>query len=193
MSDDRPEREKYARASLREQWADEVRKFLGSTPLVALVVALFGGWLVLQLTKPQIVRVPEVHAGDCLYIRAADADPDLHPIGTESGALLALFEQSAERAPCDASHSHEVADAWQLEGAAGAAYPGRSQLTLAQAARCEAAFEGHVGHPVQGSTLRLTTGVPTERAWEAGIRTAVCLVSNADDTFLDAPARGSSR
>jgi hypothetical protein len=193
MPDDRRERDKYRRASLREQWGDELRKFLGSTPLVALVVALVGGWLVLQLTRPQVLRVPEVRAGDCLYIRAADADPDLHPIGTESAALLALFEQSAERAPCDASHSHEVADAWQLEGAAGAAYPGRTQLRLAQEARCASAFETHVGHAVDGSTLRLTTGVPTQRAWAAGIRAAVCLVSNADDTFLASPARGSSR
>ena len=193
MPDDRPERDKYRRASLREQWGDELRKFLGSTPLVALVVALVGGWLVLQLTRPQVLRVPEVRAGDCLYIRSADADPDLHPIGTESGILLVLFEQSAERAPCDASHSHEVADAWLLEGAAGAAGIGRSELTLAQEARCEAAFEAHVGHAVEGSTLRLTTGVPTERSWDAGIRTAVCLVSNADDTFLSAPARGAGR
>ena len=193
MPADRPEREKYGRASLREQWGDELRKFLGSTPLVALVVALFGGWLVLQLTKPQVLRVSEVRAGDCLYIRSADADPDLHPIGTESGILLTLFEQSAERAACDQSHSHEVADVWLLEGAAGAAYPGRSELTLAQEARCEAAFETHVGHAVEGSTLRLTTGVPTELAWDAGIRTAVCLVSNADDTFLAAPARGAAR
>jgi hypothetical protein len=193
MPDDLRERDKYRRASLREQWGEELHKFLGSTPLVALVVALAGGWLVLQLTKPQVIRVPEVRAGDCLYIRAADADPGLHPIGTESGVLLALFEQSAERAPCDASHSHEVADAWQLEGAAGAAYPGRSQLTLAQEARCGSAFETHVGHAVDGSTLRLTTGVPTRRGWAAGIRAAVCLVSNADDTFLSSPARGSSR
>ena len=193
MPDDRRERDKYGRASLREQLGDELRLFLGSTALVALVVALFGGWLVLQLTKPEVIRVPEVRAGDCLYIRAADADPDLSPIGTESGTLLVLFEQSAERAPCDASHSHEVADAWQLDGPSGAAYPGRSELTLAQEGRCEAAFETHVGHAVDGSTLRLTTGVPTERVWDAGIRTAVCLVSNADETFLASPARGSNR
>ena len=193
MPDDRRERDKYRRASLREQWGEELRMFLGSTPLVALVVALVGGWLVLQLTRPQVVRVADVRPGDCLYIRAADADPDLHPIGTESGILLALFEQSAERASCDASHSHEVADAWRLDGPAGATYPGRSELTLAQQARCEAAFETHVGHGVDGSTLRLTTGVPTERSWDAGIRSAVCLVSNADDTFLASPARGSGR
>jgi hypothetical protein len=193
MPDDRRERDKYGRASLREQLGDELRLFLGSTALVALVVALFGGWLVLQLTKPQAIRVPAVSAGDCLYIRTADADPDLHPIGTESAILLVLFEQSAERAPCDSSHSHEVADAWQLDGPAGAAYPGRTELTRAQEARCEAAFEAHVGHPVEGSTLRLTTGVPTERSWDAGIRAAVCLVSNADETFLASPARGSSR
>jgi hypothetical protein len=193
MPDDRPERERYRRATLREQWGDELRGFLGSTQMVALVVALLGGWLVLQLTRPAIIRVAEARPGDCLYIRTADADPDGRPIGSESGALLVLFEQSAERAACDASHSHEVADAWRLEGDAGAPYPGRSELTLAQQARCEAAFEAHVGRPVEGSSLQLTTGVPTERAWNAGVRTAVCLVSNADGSFLSSPARSSRR
>jgi hypothetical protein len=196
MPDDRRERDKYRRASLREQWGDELRAFLGSTPLVVLVAVLVGGWLVLQFTRPQIIRVSEVRPGDCLYIRAADADVDPgggRAIGTEGQVLLALFEQSAERAPCDASHSHEVADAWQLDAPAGAAYPGAATIVAEQQARCEAAFEAHVGHPVKASTLALTTGVPTERAWNAGIRSVVCLVSNADGSFLAGSARGSRR
>ena len=196
MPDDRREREKYGRATLAEQVGDELRTFLGNTPLVALVAALLGGWLVLQVTRPQVVRVTELRSGDCLYIRSADAElvgQRGRPIGSEGGVLLALFEQSAERAGCDASHSHEVADAWQLEGVAGAPYPGLRQLAAGQQARCEAAFEAHVGRPADGSTLQLSTGVPTERAWEAGIRTAVCLVANADGTFLSGPAGGSGR
>ena len=57
MPDDRRERDKYRRASLREQWGDELRAFLGSTPLVVLVAVLVGGWLILQFTRPQIIRV----------------------------------------------------------------------------------------------------------------------------------------
>jgi hypothetical protein len=196
MPDDRRERDKYRRASLREQWGDELRAFLGSTPLVMLVAALVGGWLFLQVTRPEAVRVAEISPGDCLYIRAADADTDMgggRAIGTEGEAVRALFEQSAERAPCDGSHSHEVADAWLLDAPAGAPYPGGLPLMAEQQPRCEAAFEAHVGHPVAGSTLALTAGVPTERAWNAGSRSVVCLVSNADASFLPAAAKGSRR
>src|SRR5690242_18909480 len=103
MPDTRPERDKYRRASLREQWGDELRGFLGTTPLVVLVAALVGGWLVLQLTKPQVIRVSEVRPGDCLYIRASDANTDVagsgRAIGSDPEVLRALFEESAERAP----------------------------------------------------------------------------------------------
>ena len=198
MPDDRRERDRYRRASLREQWGDELRLFLGSTPLVVLVAALVGGWLILQFTRPQVIRVTEARPGDCLYIRASDADTALggagvRATGTEGQVIRALFEESAERAPCDGSHSHEVADAWLVDAAAGAPYPGASTLVAEQQPRCEAAFEAHVGRPVLGSTLALTAGVPTERAWNAGIRSVVCLVSNADGTFLSGPARGSGR
>jgi hypothetical protein len=196
MPDTRRERDKYRRASFREQYGDELRAFLGSTPLVVLVAALVGGWLVLQLTKPQVIRVTDIKPGDCLYIRAADADTDLgggRATGTEGEVLRALYEQSAERAPCDASHSHEVADAWLIDAPAGAPYPGGPDLVFEHQPRCEAAFEAHVGHPVSGSTLAMTAGVPTERAWDAGVRTVVCLVSNADGSFLSGPARGSAR
>jgi hypothetical protein len=196
VTDRRPERERYRRASLREQLGEELRSFLGNTPLVALAAALLGGWLILQVTRPQVVRVADVRPGDCLYIRAADADTDVpggRAIGSDGAVLIALFEQSAERAPCDGSHSHEVADAWQLDAAAGAAYPGNGGLAGEQEARCEAAFEAHVGRPSEGSSLQLTTGLPTERAWDAGVRTVVCLVSNADGSFLPGPARASRR
>lgn len=196
MPDDRRERDRYRRASLREQWADELRAFLGSTPLVLLVAALVGGWLLLEVTKPQPILVSEIRPGDCLYIRASDADTDMgggRPIGTEGEAVRALFERSVERAPCDASHSHEVADAWALDAPAGAPYPGGTVLREAHRTRCEAAFERHVGRPVAGSALALTAGVPTERAWDAGSRSVVCLVSNGDGSFLSAAAAGSRR
>jgi hypothetical protein len=46
---------------------------------------------------------------------------------------------------------------------------------------------------VTGSSLTLTTGVPTQRTWDAGIRSVACLVSNADGSFLAAQAKDSRR
>ena len=196
MHDDRPEREKYRRASIGELLGNELRAFLGSTPLVVLVAVIVGGWLILQLTEPKVIRVTDVRTGDCLYVRAADADPQGatgRPIGSDGAVITALFEHSAERASCEASHSHEVADAWILADAQGAAYPGQGVLSDRELARCQAAFERYVGRAEDGSTLALTVGIPTPPAWDAGVRNAVCLVSNRDGSFLDHLVEGSAR
>jgi hypothetical protein len=54
-------------------------------------------------------------------------------------------------------------------------------------------MEAYVGRPATGSTLALTVVVPTQEAWDAGRRAGVCLVSNADGTFMTGSARGSRR
>lgn len=196
MPDDRREREKYGRASLREQLAGEVAALLDNTPLVILITVIVGGWLVLTFTRPETLAVGELTAGDCLYIRAADADTDPgggRPIGSDAAAVDALFRSGAERAGCDASHSHEVAEAWVLDDPLVAPYPGQAALTGREQARCEAAFERHVGRASAGSTLALTVAVPPEGAWDEGARVGACLVSARDGTFLQQPAAGSLR
>jgi hypothetical protein len=195
MRDDRPEREKYRRASLAEQAGDELRAFWGYKPVVALVAFILGGWLILTLTRPQDLTVGVLQAGDCLYIRAADAnlDGDGRAIGTTSAAVDALYQDGAERAGCDASHSHEVAAAWVLEDAQVAPFPGQAALREREGARCEAAFEAHVGRPSEASAYELVFAVPPEDAWDEGARAAACLVANRDGSFLAAPARGSGR
>lgn len=196
MRDERRERDRYARASLREQLGDELRAFLGNTPLVILVVVIVGGWLVLNVTRPESVVIGQLAPGDCLYIRAADADTDTpggRAIGSDAAVVSALYDAGAERAPCDASHSHEVADAWVLEDDLVAPYPGQAELTNRERARCEAAFERHVGRAEAGSALALTIAVPPPAAWEDGARAAACLVAARDGSFLLAPAQGSNR
>jgi len=196
MRDERRERNRYARASWREQLGDELATFLGNTPLVILVVVIVGGWLVLTFTRPETVTVGQLATGDCLYIRAADADTDAptgRAIGSDGAVISALYDVGAERAPCDASHSHEVADTWALEDDLVAPYPGQSELTLRERARCEAAFERHVGRSAEGSSLALTIAVPPPGAWDEGARTGACLVAERDGSFLLEPARGSNR
>ncbi|HEX5826739.1 MAG TPA: septum formation family protein [Candidatus Limnocylindrales bacterium] len=196
MHDDRPEREKYPRASIAELLGNELRAFWSHKPLVILVAFLVGGWLVLRLSEPEYLRVGLLTQGDCVYIRSADMDTEGtggRPIGTEGATISALYGLGAQRAGCDASHSHEVALAWVLDDALVAPYPGQGTLVDRERARCEAAFEAYVGRPVEGSALDLVIAVPPPEAWDEGARAAACLVADGRGEFLQGPAAGSGR
>ncbi|HEU0245051.1 MAG TPA: septum formation family protein [Candidatus Limnocylindrales bacterium] len=196
MHDDRRERDKYPHASLAEQIGGELAALRRSPPVIALLLAIVGGWLILTVTRPQPLRVGEIRTGDCLYIHALDADTNSQtgrPIGSDGAVISALFRGGAERAGCDASHSHEVADAWVLEDSLTAAYPGQAELTVRERDRCEAAFEAYVGRPSDGSALEYTVAIPPPFAWADGARAAACLVANRDGSFLSGHAAGSGR
>ena len=105
------ERDRYARASLREQAGDLVASARRHPGLVLVMVLVLGGGVLLTLWTPAPVKVGDLQAGDCLYIHAADADTDSptgRPAGSSTAAVSALYAQGAEKAPCDGSHSHEV-------------------------------------------------------------------------------------
>ena len=123
------ERDRYARASLREQAGDLVASARRHPGAVAIIVLVLGGGVLLTLWTPAPVTVGELQAGECLYIHAADADTDSptgRPAGSSTAAVSALYSQGAEKAPCDGSHSHEVALVTVFSDPAGTAYPGRS-------------------------------------------------------------------
>ena len=149
------------------------------------------------MTRPQPFHVGEARAGDCLYIHATDADTGNNggrAIGSDGAVISALFLGGAERAACDASHSHEVADAWVLGWATdNVVLPAQGELTQREQARCEAAFAAFVGRASEGSSLALTVAVPPPGSWADGSRVAVCLVGNRDGTFLAGHAAGSAR
>jgi hypothetical protein len=190
------ERDRYGRASLREQWADELATLRMHPGVIALLVVLFGGWLVLQFTQPANVKVKDLAPGDCLYIHAADADTDSptgRPAGTSTAAVTALYDQGAERAACGASHSHEVMAVFSSGYPAGAAYPGTSALREPWVAPCTSAFTAWVGRAPEGSELEPVLAVPNENAWSAGVRTGACLVARSDGQFLGGSAKGSGR
>ena len=108
--------------------------------------------------------------------------------------ISALFLGGAERAGCDASHSHEVADAWVLDDSLVAAYPGQGELTQREQARCEAAFEAYVGRASEGLVARADgRGAAARPNGTTGSRVAVCLVGNRDGSFLSGHAAGSGR
>jgi hypothetical protein len=190
------ERDRYARASLREQAADQLAELRAHPGVVALLVVIAGGWLFFTLTKPVYVQVADLAVGDCLYIHAPDADTDSptgRPAGTASGAVAALFGQGSERAACDGSHSHEVLSVFAEAGGAGAPYPGRPTLLRSREAACTAAFTAWVGRPPEDSVLEPVLAVPDETAWGKGIRAGACLLASADGQFLPGSAKGSGR
>jgi Septum formation len=190
------ERDHYARASLREQAADLLVTLRRNPAVVVIATIVLGGWFLLSVMTPPAIRVQHLATGDCLYIHAVDADTDSptgRPAGTSTGAVTALYDAGAEKAPCDGSHSHEVVLQTVFPDAEGTAYPGASALVDRNRAACEAAFAAYVGLPSADSKLSLVVAVPTEPAWDKGVRAAPCLVGTADGQFLLAPAKGSGR
>jgi hypothetical protein len=188
------ERDRYARASFREQAGDTLKSLRRNPGITIIIVLVLGGWLFLNLATPAPVDVRDLQAGDCLYLRAADADSDTptgRPAGTSMSALEALATRGAERAPCDGSHSHEVVLQTVFPDIAGAAFPGQRVLWERSQAACEEAFEAYVGRPVEGSSLELLVYVPNEEAWANGARAAPCLVGDPNGQFLLKPAKGS--
>jgi hypothetical protein len=196
VAKDRPvrERDRYARASLREQAGDVATELRAHPGVMLLIALLVGGWLFFTLTKPAYVPVGALRAGDCLYIHAPDADTDSpggRPAGTATGAVAALYGQGSERAACDGSHSHEVLDAFEEAGDDGAPYPGRAALIRSREAACTAAFTAWVGRSPEGSVLEPVLAVPDETAWIKGTRAGACLLARADGQFIGVPAKGS--
>lgn len=188
------ERDRYPRASFREQAGDTLKSLRRNPGITIIIVLVLGGWLFLNLATPAPVNVGDLQAGDCLYLRAADADSDTpagRPAGTSTASLLALYDQGTERAPCDGSHSHEVVLQTVFPDVAGTAFPGQGTLRERNQAACEAAFEAYVGRPVDGSSLELLVAVPNEEAWTDDIRAAPCLAGDPNGQFLLKPAKGS--
>jgi hypothetical protein len=189
------ERDRYGRASIRERLGDELQALRGQPWLILVIALILGGAAILLITRPQVVRVPALAAGDCLYIHASDAkeDPPGRPIGTDTGVIAALYEAGAERASCDLSHSHEVAAVPAFEENAVAPYPGSGTLTDRIRETCAAAFTAYVGRTPDASELDLVIAVPPEPAWTDGIRLGACLVNRDDGAFMGSRAAGSGR
>jgi hypothetical protein len=190
------ERDRYRRASLREQAGGVLAELRDHPGVIAILVVVFGGWAFLRVSQPAVAGVDALATGDCLYVHATDADTDStngRATGTTSGQVASLYASGAERAGCDASHSHEVVLQVVFPDAAGAAYPGLATLTGRTAGTCRSAFEPYVGHPVDGSAFALIVAVPPEAAWAAGVRGAPCLLATNDGSFLLSHAKGSGR
>jgi hypothetical protein len=176
------ERDHYGRKDWRERVQDAVDGVRAHPRITAVVVVIVGGFALQLLLRPTYVTVHEVAPGDCLYVRAetaADDDPAAEP-------TIAAF---AERAACDASHSHEVL--WVRElGVYETPYPDDGALAGSQA-DCDRTLQERLGDEPGGDAdaagLTATVIAPSRTAWAAGARAGLCTVSRTDGGFLDRP------
>ena len=184
------ERDRYRRASLREQLAGEIGAFWGNRTLRAFALLVVGGLAILWLLTPKPVAPVELVSGDCVHLRlpgSTDIASGVPQAATTTRELTMVV--SAERASCDLSHSHEVSTTVALAGPD--AYPGWAALAEAGGGGCDAAFGAFVGRPLDESRYGTTLWVPTADAWAAGERDGICLIFNKDATYLDHRARSS--
>ena len=178
--DERREAQRYRRAPLVEQLRGAVVGFGRNRALVAIVAVIVGGFVVLRLLTPEVVPFAELAPGDCLYVRAGD--PDAGPaIGGPSSVRSRLLEAGAERAPCQLSHSHEVAGIVELPDGP---WPGETALLAVVEAPCRSTVATYVGRRPDAAQLALHVIAPDEVRWSEGLRRVACLVHRADGGFL---------
>lgn len=190
-----PERDRYQQASLGEQLGDLLGWFR-SHRFISVVLLIFAvGWLA-QIVAPQRPTGPtDLAVGDCLFAQTSDATrigPGARPIGVPVAVEAVVMVGSAERAPCDDSHGHEVSAIVPL---ADLPVPPSEDVMASLRAlvqsTCDAEFDGFVGAPAGASIYETFAAVPTEVGWQAGERTALCLVARVDGQWMSTPARGS--
>jgi hypothetical protein len=191
------ERARYGRRGVRDRLGETVDA-ARAHPLVTLVLVLFVGVVVVQRALPARSALPmDLAVGDCLYVRTTSTiefGPDARPIGDAASVSDVLLAGGAEQAPCDGSHGHEVSLTVAI--AADAPSPSRGADGLPGAddpsqRACVAAFEGYVGHPLDGSLYETFAAVPTAEQRASGITRAICLVARRDGQWLIHPARDS--
>jgi len=184
------ERDKYGRASLREQIAGELGGIWRNRSLRIGLLLIGGVVLVLLLLTPKPIVPSELVVGDCVHLRlpgSTDLGADVPQVATTTQELTLVT--AGERAPCDLSHSHEVSTTVPLEGPD--AYPGWAALAATGQDDCDAAFAAFVGSELGDSRYGTALWVPPADAWDAGERDGICVIFNKDATYLDHHARGS--
>ena len=184
------ERDRYGRASIREQLAGELRGFWANRALRTTVLIVVAGLVVLWLLTPKPVVPTELAAGDCVFLRipgSTDVASDVSPVATTTRQLTLVA--SSEAASCSLSHSHEISTTVALPDAEQ--YPGWAALAESGQDGCDAAFAAFVGRALDDSRYGTAIWVPPADAWDAGDRDGICVVFNKDATFLDHRAAGS--
>jgi len=187
------ERDRYGRASIAERIGGLWEAFRANRTAQVVVAVALGVVLALRLVSPQVMRIPDLRVGDCVYIRAGtpDVDPTGRQVGDEGAVRASLRAEGAELAACDLSHSHEVSALFTVDDPTGAPYPGEAALLERELGRCLEIFGPFVGRALEGSIYDTTVVVPGADGWSGGDRHGVCLIVLRNGRFMDGQARGS--
>jgi hypothetical protein len=192
---DMREIDRYPKATLRdrlEELVDSVRAHPFRTAALVIGVVIVGLSL---LNAPRTARLDTLAVGECLYARTSASTAvgaGGRPIGDPSEVEAVIDSGGAEYAGCGASHGHEVSAIVEL-APFGPASIGRAELRAAVQARCDAAFEGYVGRPADGSEFETFAVLPSDAQIADGATVAACLIARRDGQWLAGQARDSGR
>ena len=127
--------------------------------------------------EPVYQALQEVEVGDC-YISIDDAD---------DGATLAV-----QLVDCSEPHTSEAFLVEQLEGGAGAPFPGLKEIERQVYDLCDPAFETYVGIPYDRSRLEYIYFGPDEESWASRDRIAMCVIEEKGQ-IGEGSAKGSGQ
>ena len=136
------------------------------------VVSIYVPDNILETARPEIDR---------LFENVTILDPiSALPEGTCYVEADMTLPEHVQVVACEELHDGEIHEAVALAGTAAPEGAARDAIH----AQCLAAFEEHVGIAADESALRNRTFGPDPEEWDAGIRTAVCVVTDpmADGT-----------
>ena len=149
----------------------------------------------LRWAVPAVAAVVVIAIGAVLFGGGGDrqaAVPDGDPVdalavavGTCFNAELGSTLAEVGAVDCDTPHVGEVFAVSSYPAAAGAGYPGSSDLAASGGQRCAAAFDTYVGEAGVSSSWRIAVTHPDESAWDQlDDRTLICSVVGDDGVAL---------
>lgn len=102
--------------------------------------------------------------------------------------------ESVDAVPCNSPHLYEVYAAFNVDGAAGAAFPGQPVLDEQSQQGCYDRFAPFVGLSYEESIFDISLLGPTQGSWdELDDREVLCLIQNVDGTLKTGSAEGSGK
>lgn len=150
---------------------DGPRRSSAVPALLAVVALVLGGILVAGLVDGSRAA-DALRPGECLLAPDSDQVTRIDPVA------------------CTSPHELEVIGNVELDDGP---YPGDAETLDLAVDACEAIFPGYVGEPFDESAWFINAFTPSAESWEAGNRTATCLVFQFDDNLEYRIVTGSAR
>jgi hypothetical protein len=140
-------------------------------PALGILLLLVIGAIVVAGLLDDSRSVASLEPGDCLLAPEQDQVTQIDPVD------------------CAQPHELEVIGRVTLRGAA---YPGDDQVFSAGLDACEPMFVDYLGEPYDTSRWFLNAFTPSAEGWEAGDRTATCMIFQFDEDLEYVQLTGSA-